>query len=216
MSGLRPVVIEPTAVVEGVAVPFDYANVDTDAIFPVSADSLARREGFGRALFARWRAADPDFVLARPAYAGASILVAGPDFGVGSSRESAVWALTGAGFRAVIAPGFGDIFRSNCARNRLLAATLDADACAALRAQLAARPGTRLSIDVPAGRVSGAERVFEVGVGEFARACLVDGVDEFDLLARHRARIDEVLTRRKHLLHPTTQVAGPEPSGEPA
>lgn len=214
---MRPAVIEPTAVINGIAVPFDYANVDTDAIFPVSADALARREGFGRALFARWRADDPDFVLERAAYAGASILVAGPDFGVGSSRESAVWALTGAGFRAVIAPSFGDIFRSNCARNRLLAATLDAGSCAALRAELAARPGTRLSVNVSAGRLSTeAGRELAVGVGEFARACIVDGIDEYDLLARHRAGIDEVLARRKQLLRPTTQITEPGPSGERA
>jgi len=212
---MRPVVIAPTPVVEGVAVPFDYANVDTDAIFPVSADEIARREGFGRALFARWREADPGFVLERPRYAGASILVAGPDFGVGSSRESAVWALTGAGFRAVIAPSFGDIFRSNCARNRLLAATLDSAACAELREELSARPGARVSIAVSEGRLTGPSgRVFEVGVGEFARACLVDGIDEYDLLARRRARIEEVLARREHLLRPTTRVARPEPSGE--
>lgn len=214
---MRPVVIEPTGVVEGVAVPFDFANVDTDAIFPVSADALARREGFGRALFARWRAADPEFVLERPAYEGASILVAGPDFGVGSSRESAVWALTGAGFRAVIAPSFGDIFRSNCARNRLLAATLDAAACAELQEELTARPGARLRIDVSEGRVTAPSgREFEVGIGEFARACLVDGVDEYDLLARHRARIDEVLAQRRHLLRPTTLVANAEPTGDHA
>jgi 3-isopropylmalate/(R)-2-methylmalate dehydratase small subunit len=212
---MRPVVIAPTPVVAGVAVPFDYANVDTDAIFPVSADAIARREGFGRALFARWREADPGFVLERPQYAEASILVAGPDFGVGSSRESAVWALTGAGFRAVIAPSFGDIFRSNCARNRLLAATLDSAACAELREELSARPGARVSIAVSEGRLTGPSgRVLEVGVGEFARACLVDGIDEYDLLARRRARIDEVLARREHLLRPTTRVARPEPSGE--
>jgi 3-isopropylmalate/(R)-2-methylmalate dehydratase small subunit len=212
---MRPVVIAPTPVVAGVAVPFDYANVDTDAIFPVSADVIARREGFGRALFARWREADPGFVLERPEYAEASILVAGPDFGVGSSRESAVWALTGAGFRAVIAPSFGDIFRSNCARNRLLAATLDSAACAELREELSARPGARVGIAVSEGRLtSPSGRVLEVGVGEFARACLVDGIDEYDLLARHRARIDEVLARRTHLLSPTTRVALPEPSGE--
>lgn len=214
---MRPVVIAPTPVVAGVAVPFDYANVDTDAIFPVSADAIARREGFGRALFARWRASDPEFVLERPEYAEASILVAGPDFGVGSSRESAVWALTGAGFRAVIAPSFGDIFRSNCARNRLLAATLDPAACAELREELSARPGVRVSIAVSEGRLTGPSgRGYAVGIGEFARACLVDGVDEYDLLARRRARIDEVLARRERLLRPTTRVARPEPSGETA
>lgn len=214
---MRPVVIEPAAVVEGIAVPFDYANVDTDAIFPVSADALARREGFGRALFARWREADPGFVLSRPEYAAASILVAGPDFGVGSSRESAVWALTGAGFRAIVAPSFGDIFRSNAARNRLLAATLDAGCCATLREALAAHPGTRLSIDAAAGTLrTPAGREIAVGIGGFARACLVDGVDEYDLLARHRAGIDAVLARRQHLLRPTASAAEPEPTGERA
>jgi 3-isopropylmalate/(R)-2-methylmalate dehydratase small subunit len=223
---MQPTVVEPATVIEGVAAPFDYANVDTDALFPVSADELARREGFGRALFARWREADPGFILNRPEYAAASILVAGPDFGVGSSRETAVWALTGAGFRAVIAPSFGDIFRSNCARNRLLAATLDTASCHALQAALAENPGARLRIDVlggtvsgPAGPVGGAgsapasESVYELGIGEFARGCVARGLDEYELLARRRGQIDALLSRRAHLLRPTTDVAGSRPAG---
>jgi 3-isopropylmalate/(R)-2-methylmalate dehydratase small subunit len=201
-------VVEPVTSIDGVAVPFGYSNVDTDALFPVSADELARREGFGRALFARWRA-DPAFILNRPAYAAASILVAGPDFGIGSSRETAVWALTGAGYRAVIAPSFGDIFRSNCTRNRLLAATLDAESCHALQAALVARVGARLHIDLERRTATLPDGpAYPLGIADFARECLIRGIDEFGLLAARQEQIDRVLAAREHLARPTTDVTG--------
>ena len=109
--------------IRGVAVPFAYSGVDTDAMFPVSGEPVAAERGFGAALFWRWRT-DPDFILNNPLYAEAQILVADADFGIGSSRETAVWALAGAGFRAVLAPSFGDIFRNNCIRNQVLAAII--------------------------------------------------------------------------------------------
>jgi 3-isopropylmalate/(R)-2-methylmalate dehydratase small subunit len=207
-------VIEPVAFIEGVAVPFDFSSVDTDALFPVSADELARREGFGKALFARWRV-DPDFILNRTVYAEARVLVAGPDFGVGSSRETAVWALTGAGFRAVIAPSFGDIFRSNCARNRLLAATLDVESCRALQVALAATPGAPVEIDILGSTVSGAGVTYPLGIGQFASDLLTQGIDELDLLAQRQGRIDALLGRRKHLTRATTDVAGSDPFSNP-
>jgi 3-isopropylmalate/(R)-2-methylmalate dehydratase small subunit len=210
-KNMTATVIEPVTMIDGVAVPFDYSSVDTDAIFPVSADELARREGFGKALFARWRA-DPDFILNRPVYADARVLVAGPDFGVGSSRETAVWALTGAGFRAVIAPSFGDIFRSNCARNRLLAATIDVESCRDLQDALAADPGAHVRIDILAATASGAGVAFGLGIGQFASDLLTGGIDELDLLAQRQEGIDRLLAGRKHLTRPTTDVAGSDPS----
>jgi 3-isopropylmalate/(R)-2-methylmalate dehydratase small subunit len=191
--------------IDGVAVPFEYSNVDTDTLFPVSADELARREGFGRALFARWRT-DPAFILNQPVYAAAAILVAGPDFGIGSSRETAVWALTGAGYRAVIAPSFGDIFRSNCTRNRLLAATVDLVTCHALQASLKADPGATLHIDLVTSTVHKGRDSYPLGIGGFARECLIQGIDEFDLLARRQPAIDRVLAARSGRWRRTTDI----------
>jgi 3-isopropylmalate/(R)-2-methylmalate dehydratase small subunit len=213
-KNMTATVVEPVSVIDGVAVPFDYSSVDTDAIFPVSADELARREGFGKALFARWRA-DPDFILNRSAYAAARVLVAGPDFGVGSSRETAVWALTGAGFRAVIAPSFGDIFRSNCARNRLLAATLDVDSCRDLQEALAAAPGASVTIDILAATVSDVGASYPLGIGQFASDLLTQGIDELDLLAQRQDRIDALLSGRKHLTRATTDIADSDPFNAP-
>lgn len=197
--------IEPVTEIVGVAVPFEYSSVDTDSIFPVSADALARSEGFGRALFARWRE-EPDFVLNRPMYAGATVLVTGPDFGVGSSRETAVWALTGAGFRAVLAPSFGEIFRINCARNRLLAATVDPRDSDRLMDVLRSKPGTSVRIAINAASVSVGGATCPIGIGRFAQQLLVRGLDEMDLLLQRQQRIDELLESRRGLARPTTDV----------
>jgi 3-isopropylmalate/(R)-2-methylmalate dehydratase small subunit len=185
-----------TTVIDGVAVPFDYASVDTDAMFPVSAEDTAEREGYGAALFGRWRQ-DPEFVLNHAPYAGAPILVAGPDFGIGSSRETAVWALRGAGIRAVLAPGFGDIFRSNCVRNQLLAAVITQADRDRLQAHLSAHRGLGMRIDLGAGTAStrDGEVSIPIGLDGFARRCLVDGLDEFALLAAAAAGTESVLAR---------------------
>lgn len=210
MTHVAPVRIEPVSEIDGVAVPFEYSSVDTDAIFPVSADELARQQGFGKALFARWRS-DPTFILNRPAYADARILVAGPDFGVGSSRETAVWALTGAGFRAVLAPGFGDIFRANCARNRLLAATIAVDDCLLLQEALRDVPGASLTVDVEKSTVRGLGLEFPLEIGLFAQELLVRGVDEYDLLIERQEDIDRLLDARRSFLRPTTDVSNSDP-----
>lgn len=205
MNHVRATRLEPVSAISGTAVPFEYSSVDTDAIFPVSADALARREGFGRALFARWRT-DPEFILNQQVYAEATVLVTGPDFGVGSSRETAVWALTGAGFRAVVAPSFGDIFRANCPRNRLLAATIDPEDGEELRARLRAEPGATVHIDVEAGRLTVGDAAYLLGIPAFARELLVRGIDEMDLLRERQRDIDDLLARRRHLARPTTDV----------
>ena len=112
--------MEPVRVIRGTAAPLDRSDVDTDQIIPASWLKRVERTGFGVGLFSAWRESDPDFVLNRPEYAGASILVAGPNFGIGSSREHAVWALTDYGFQAVISPRFGDIFRNNATKTGLV------------------------------------------------------------------------------------------------
>lgn len=177
-------------IIRGVAVPFEYSGVDTDAMAPVSGEPVAAEHGWGAALFHRWRA-DPAFILNDPVYQGASILVAGADFGIGSSRETAVWALAGAGFRAVLAPSFGDIFRSNCVRNGVLTAVIDPDARRRVHEYLLARPGAELTIDMedlvvaPPGE--------PVTVDGFARRVLVEGIDEFELLLEMANRTDAAL-----------------------
>jgi 3-isopropylmalate/(R)-2-methylmalate dehydratase small subunit len=195
--------------IRGVAVPFDYSGVDTDAMFPVSGEAIAAEQGFGAALFARWRS-DPDFILSKPVYAGARILVADTDFGIGSSRETAVWALRGAGFLAVLAPSFGDIFRSNCVRNGVLAAVIDPAARERLHAYLAARPGAELVADVVAGTVSPVDGSFTevLAIDGFARRCLVSGIDEFGLLAGYQASIDQALATVGPLPPSTRRITG--------
>jgi 3-isopropylmalate/(R)-2-methylmalate dehydratase small subunit len=203
--------------IRGVAVPFGYSGVDTDAMFPVSGEAIAAEQGFGAALFARWRA-DPDFILNEPVYAGARILVADADFGIGSSRETAVWALKGAGFQAVLAPGFGDIFRSNCVRNGVLAAVIDPAARERLHRYLTARPGAELVVDVVAGTVAGSGAVAggadsgaiteALRIDGFARHCLVSGIDEFGLLAGYQDSIDQALATAGPLPPGTRRVTG--------
>jgi 3-isopropylmalate/(R)-2-methylmalate dehydratase small subunit len=177
-------------IISGVAVPFGYSSVDTDAMFPVSGESAAAERGWGAALFSRWRA-DPSFILNDPVYSGATILVADSDFGIGSSRETAVWALAGAGFRAVLAPSFGDIFRSNCVRNGVLTAVIDPGARQRVHDYLVAHPGAQLTIDVAGSMV---EPVGEpVRIDGFARRVLLDGIDEFSLLLTLADRTDAAL-----------------------
>lgn len=178
----------------GVAVPFDYVSVDTDAMFPVSAEDTAARDGYGAALFGRWRQ-DPGFILNRPEYAAASVLVAGPQFGIGSSRETAVWALAGAGFTTVLAPSFGEIFRTNCVRNRVLTGVVAQETVDRLHAWLREHVAGRLRVDLRECRVSTEDgrlsAPFEVD--GFARRSLLDGIDELGLLADRADRIAAVL-----------------------
>jgi 3-isopropylmalate/(R)-2-methylmalate dehydratase small subunit len=202
----------PIREITGVAVPFDYSNVDTDAIFPVSSEEIAAAQGFGAALFGRWRT-DPGFILNREVYAGAPILVAGTDFGIGSSRETAVWALRDAGFRAVVAPSFGDIFRSNCVRNGVLTAAIDRAGRDRLQHRLAADPGARLRIDLIGERIAGedGDDSEPIRIDGFAKHCLVDGVDEFALLASYQQRIDEILLGTGPWVPDTYQVIDADP-----
>src|ERR1700721_2353930 len=141
--------MEPFTTHTGRAVPLRRTNVDTDQIIPAEYLKRVSREGFGDGLFAAWRE-DPAFVLNQPASADATILVAGTDFGIGSSREHAVWALTDYGFRAVIAPRFGDIFRSNATKAGLLPVILPEAAVAALPDAVEADPATEITVDLAA------------------------------------------------------------------
>ena len=145
--------MEPFISHTGRGVPLRRSNVDTDQIIPASYLKRVSRTGFGDGLFAAWRE-DPAFVLNQPAYAGATILIAGTDFGIGSSREHAVWALADYGFRVVIAPRFGDIFRTNATKAGLLPVRLPADVVSALHDAVESDPATQITVDLGGRTVS--------------------------------------------------------------
>jgi len=176
--------MRPFVVHEGLGAPLRRSSVDTDQILPSKYLKLITRSGFEDALFAQWRQS-PDFVLNRPQYRDASVLVAGPDFGIGSSREAAVWALQDYGFRAIIAARFGDIFRSNCAKSGLLLVELDEERVHALWDVLEVTPGARVTVDLERGRVrAGEDFDEEFGVDDYTRWRLLNGLDEIDITLR--------------------------------
>jgi 3-isopropylmalate/(R)-2-methylmalate dehydratase small subunit len=184
--------MEPVRVVTGTAVPLDRSDVDTDQIIPSDWLKRVERTGFGQGLFAEWRD-DRSFVLNQPEYAGARILVAGPRFGTGSSREHAVWALLDYGFAAVISPRFGDIFRTNATKSGLLPVQVDAEVARALMDAIAADPSLEITIDVERGTVSapavGIEATFPLD--ESVRFRLLNGLDDIALTLEHGAEIEE-------------------------
>ena len=178
--------MEPFTTHTGRAVPLRRSNVDTDQIIPASYLKRVSRAGFGEGLFAAWRE-DPSFVLNQPQYDGATILVAGHDFGTGSSREHAVWALTDYGFRAVIAPRFGDIFRSNSTKAGLLPVALPEAAVSALQDAIEADPATEVVVDldnrVVLAEAAGIKAPFEID--NYTRWRLMEGLDDIGLTLRH-------------------------------
>lgn len=182
--------MNPFTTLTAVAVPLDLVNVDTDRIVPARFLRRPRSEGYQNFLFHDLREADTAFVLDRPEYRGAKILVAAENFGCGSSREAAVWALAGSGLRAWIAPSFGDIFFENSFKNGALPIVLPLARVAALREQLQAKPGSEVTIDLPAQTVRFPDGSLErFDVDPFRKECLVAGIDEIDLTLRHEAEI---------------------------
>jgi len=186
--------MEPFVTHTGRAMPLRRSNVDTDQIIPAVYLKRVTREGFGDGLFAAWRE-DPSFVLNQPRYAGATILVAGPDFGTGSSREHAVWALLDYGFRAVIAPRFGDIFRTNATKAGLLPVVLPEKTVALIQDAAEAEPPAEVTVDlagrevrVAGGGLAGPlAEPFEID--DYTRRRLMEGLDDVGLTLRHEAAI---------------------------
>ncbi len=173
-------------------VVLDRDDIDTDQIIPARFLKTTDKAGLGASLFADWRASERDFALDRDDARGCEVLVAGRNFGCGSSREHAPWALAGAGLRAVVARSFADIFRANALKNGLLPVVLDEAAHAALVAARARDPNVTVTIDLAAQTIAlpdGDLREFEVDA--FARRCLLDGVDELAYLLSHLKRIEE-------------------------
>ncbi|HEX9229382.1 MAG TPA: 3-isopropylmalate dehydratase small subunit [Arthrobacter sp.] len=189
---------------EGLVAPLDRANVDTDAIIPKQFLKSIKRSGFGPNLFDEWRYLDrsepgmdnskrplnPDFVLNQPRYRGATVLLARENFGCGSSREHAPWALQDFGFQAVIAPSFADIFFNNCFKNGLLPIVLDATIVDRLFREVQENPGYRLAVDLENQTVSTPSREeFRFEVDPFRKYCLTNGLDEIGLTLRHADKI---------------------------
>jgi 3-isopropylmalate/(R)-2-methylmalate dehydratase small subunit len=178
--------MEPVRIITGTAVPLDRSDVDTDQIIPSDWLKRVERTGFGKGLFAEWRD-ERDFVLNRAEYAGASILVAGPNFGTGSSREHAVWALQDYGFRAVISPRFGDIFQNNCTKAGVVPVKVDAAFGRALLDAVLADPTLELTVDVERLQVSapaaGLEGTFPLD--PFTQHRILEGLDDVGLTLRH-------------------------------
>jgi 3-isopropylmalate/(R)-2-methylmalate dehydratase small subunit len=180
--------MEPIARIEGTALPLDRADVDTDQIIPAVHLKRIERTGFGPFLFDDWRK-DPSFVLNDPRYAGASIMLAGPNFGSGSSREHAPWAIEDAGFRAVIAPSFGDIFRNNSLKIGLLPVELPLESVRALMDAVLDDPTTVIVVDLDARSVTapGVDETFPID--DFTRWRLMEGLDEIGLTLQHEDEI---------------------------
>ena len=191
--------------VTGRAVPLDRSDVDTDQIIPSDWLKRVERTGFGAGLFSEWRD-DREFVLNREDYQGATILVAGPNFGTGSSREHAVWALQDYGFAAVVSPGFADIFRNNCTKAGLVPVQVDPEVGRSLLDALGADPSLEITIDVERGTLdapaAGVETTFPMD--EFTRARLLNGWDDIGLTLRYEGEITAYESARPDWL-PTTR-----------
>jgi 3-isopropylmalate/(R)-2-methylmalate dehydratase small subunit len=181
--------VEPVEKVEGKALPLGWDDVDTDQIVPSDALKRIERTGFGQFLFSQWRE-DPEFVLNRPEHEGAVVLVAGQNFGSGSSREHAPWAIQDYGFGAVIAPSFADIFKNNCAKIGLLAVELPEESVKRLLDTVSEDPEVRISVDLE-GRVvkaNGFEEPF--AFDDFARYRLLNGLDDIGLTLTHEDELE--------------------------
>jgi 3-isopropylmalate/(R)-2-methylmalate dehydratase small subunit len=189
----------------GRAVPLRRGNVDTDQIIPAVYLKRVTRTGFEDGLFSAWRANEPDFVLNQDRFDGATILVAGPDFGTGSSREHAVWALMDYGFKAVISPRFGDIFRGNSLKAGLLTVVLDEKIVQRLWDDIENDPSTEVAVDLVEREVRWAGEVHGFELDDYTRWRLLEGLDDIGLTLRHTDEISAYEAQRRPWL-PTTAV----------
>ncbi|CCG88309.1 3-isopropylmalate dehydratase small subunit [Erwinia piriflorinigrans] len=180
----------------GIVLPLDAVNVDTDAIIPKQFLQMVTRTGFGRNLFYDWRyldaegqIANPDFVLNKPEFSGASIMLTRENFGCGSSREHAPWALTDYGIQAIVGSGFADIFANNSFNNQLLLVTLNEQQVDELFQQVAAQPGMSFTVDLENQQVRVGDNIYPFAIDPFRRHCLLNGLDAIGLTLQHDADI---------------------------
>ncbi len=188
--------MDKISVLTGTAVPLQRANVDTDQIIPAVFLKRVTKTGYDDALFYSWRQ-DPDFVLNQPEYAHGGILIAGPDFGTGSSREHAVWALRDFGFTAVLAPKFGDIFRGNSGKQGLLTGTISEQDVEKIWSIIDADPGIEISVDLDSRTATIGETTVPFEIDDYTRWRLLEGLDDIGLTLRDEARITEFEARRE-------------------
>ena len=191
--------MEPTRIVTGRALPLERANVDTDQIIPSHWLKRIERTGYALGLFEAWRN-DPSFVLNDDRYRGAKILIAGANFGCGSSREHAVWALRESGFRAVIAPTIADIFKSNAIKNGLVPVELESDAVSRLLAAVKADAGTTITVDVAQRTVAAPGLEAPFALADFFQTYLLEGLDDIALTLRHESDIAAFEAKRAEWL----------------
>jgi len=189
--------MEKFTVHTGTALPLRRSNVDTDQIIPAEYLKRISRTGFADGLFAAWRS-DPGFVLNDARYAGATVLLAGVDFGTGSSREHAVWALQDFGFRAVVAPRFGDIFKGNAEKGGLLPVVLPADVVEALMAAVEAEPATAVTVDLTAREVRCGDVTSAFDIDDYTRRRLLEGLDDIALTLTRADAIAAFEAQRPH------------------
>ncbi len=197
--------MDKISTVTGVAMPLERSNVDTDQIIPAVFLKRVTKTGFEDALFYAWRQ-DPEFVLNRPEFTGARILFAGADFGIGSSREHAVWALRDYGFDAVLSPRFGDIFRGNSGKQGLLTGQISEDALEQIFRVINARPGIEASIDLVAKTASIGELIVPFEIDDYTRWRLLEGLDDIGLTLRDEAQITQFEIARESWLPRTLPV----------
>ena len=189
----------------GVVLPLRRSNVDTDQIIPAVYLKRVTRTGFEDGLFAAWRN-DPDFVLNNPAYTDATILVSGPDFGTGSSREHAVWALQNYGFQVIIGARFGDIFRSNAGKAGLVIATVPQETVDALWDFAEASPGAELSVSLVTKTITAGEVSYDFTIDDYTRYRLLEGLDDIGLTLRHEEMITAFEATRPSFMPKTLPV----------
>jgi 3-isopropylmalate/(R)-2-methylmalate dehydratase small subunit len=197
--------MEKFTVHTGTAVPLRRSNVDTDQIIPAVYLKRVTRTGFEDGLFNAWRTNEADFVLNQARFDGATILVAGPDFGTGSSREHAVWALMDYGFKAVISPRFADIFRGNSLKTGLLTVELDEKVVQQLWDDIDADPALQVTVDLQERQVRWADQVHDFALDDYTRWRLLEGLDDIGLTLRHTDAVADYESARKPWL-PTVAV----------
>ena len=199
--------MEPVRRIVAQAMPLNRADVDTDQIIPAKYLKLVERTGFGRFLFDTWRK-DESFVLNDPRYKEAQVLIGGPNFGCGSSREHAPWALQDYGFKAIIAPSFADIFRNNCAKIGMLLVTLPRDEVEILMQRAEEHPESQVIVDLESQSVSlaGEDWKLSFDIDPFVKHCLLNGLDDISLTLQHEAEITAFEAKRPSF-YPRTVVS---------
>jgi 3-isopropylmalate/(R)-2-methylmalate dehydratase small subunit len=189
--------MEKISVFEGVAAPLKRSNVDTDQIIPAVYLKRITKSGFEDGLFANWRGQEPDFVLNQPVFQNSEILVTGPDFGTGSSREHAVWALRDFGFKAVFSPKFADIFRGNAGKQGLIAGVITESDMEAMWAAIDANPGVSAKVDLPAQLVTIGELSVSFEIDEYTKWRLTEGLDDIGITLQNEAAIAAFEAKRE-------------------